>query len=80
MCKTAILLLSTSKEDNKSAEQLVTKLKSIVDVKPEVNGRLILKGAQLPLIKTDKNEVYTGVSGVKEFVMVELARRRGIEK
>ncbi|MBU4492113.1 MAG: hypothetical protein KKD69_06585 [Euryarchaeota archaeon] len=71
-------MLSISKEDNKSAKQLVTKVKSIVDVKTEVNGRLILKGAQLPLIQTDKNEVYKGVSGVREFVTVELARRRGI--
>lgn len=78
MRKTAVFVLSTSKEDNKNAKQLLTKVKSLIDVKTQVNGRLILKGAQLPLIQTDENEVYRGVSGVREFVTVELARRRGI--
>lgn len=78
MCKKAVLVLSTSKEDNRSAKQLLAKVRRLINVRTQVNGRLILKGAQLPLIQTDENEVYSGMSGVREFVTVELARRRGI--
>lgn len=78
MCKKAVLVLSISKEDNKCAERLLKKVRRFVEVETKVNGRMILEGAQLPLIQTDKNEQYSGMSGVKEFVAVELVRRRGI--